>query len=100
VVRLFGGEGCELVVRECICPPLIDECTINALKRWVSTFIAPGVKATMKVELHQFAIVQEATKLIHHSSVKVTITFVLSFIDQVEISTKEPISGTVSTNLP
>jgi hypothetical protein len=69
------------VVRECIRPPLIDKGTINALKRWVSSFVAPGVKATMMVELHQLAIIQEAPKSIHQSSVKETITFVLSFIN-------------------
>ena len=52
MVGASRGQRLEVVVRECIRPFRVHENLVDPFQSRVEAFIAPGVEATVEVQLH------------------------------------------------
>ena len=98
MVATFSCQSYLVMIREGAHPIFRGEDTIELLQSGAISFIRPGVKAPLEMNLLELGIIQELPKKGHHAQFLVVL--VSRLVDEVEISPHQLGSQTNITHLP
>ena len=71
---------------EGVSPVFWDENTIKALKHRIIAFDRPSIEPPLEIKLLKLNIIEELSKMAHHTPVKPMVIFVFGLINQVKIA--------------
>jgi hypothetical protein len=86
MIRAERRNGLQPMRGEQEFPVHRDELSINSLKGWVLTLIAPSIEPPIQMDFLQRGLIEKAPKLPHLPPIKLIIALVFYFIDHVEVT--------------